>query len=520
MHMKNNMKTQVLFTVTLLFAFNSYAQQIATDPSGLLTSQNFCAGFANFTVEYTSSGCTFTSTNDFNVELSDQNGNNYSVIYTLTGSSASSGTITCSLSSAALEGTGYKVRISSTQCAATLNTSQQFSIHEIPSSITITSPDIPNTNFVACFNTTPSLVATPTFPSVTGTPGYLWSTSSTTSNSNPITPPGTYTVTVSNPNYSTCSSTAPQAVTVNPQLNANTGASLYTFNPNSSSTTITASANGGTPAYSFLWAPSSQLTSSNTATPDVIFNTVDIPTVFTVTVTDNQLCTATASTTVETIKLILDVTTLNTGPTFDLTAGSINLTALSSGMPNSKYYFGPTGTGGTVLIHVNAGTGIQPIDVKYDYDANWNIVPNTIKADLNASTNFLPLSSDYYLISTSNPRELKLRLTKPDAQSASITAINLINRVEFDETSGNDFKVDISSLSPCTSFTSETLTITKLTPIPNFNQSFTTFSNPCELDWDYSTYTPPSPVQGVYKYTVTLVDGAGTYQFEGQFIID
>jgi gliding motility-associated-like protein len=96
---------------------------------------------------------------------------------------------------------------------------------------------------------------------------------------------GTYTVTVTDANG--CTKTASATITQPPVLTASTTTTIASCGANNGTATVTA--NGGTPAYTYAWTPSggSGITASNLSVGN-----------YTVTVTDANGCTVTASATI------------------------------------------------------------------------------------------------------------------------------------------------------------------------------------------------------------------------------
>jgi len=157
-----------------------------------------------FTVSYQANG-TYNAGNVFNVQLSDAAGSFASPTVIGSFSGVGNSIITCQLPGSVTAGTGYRVRVSSTNPVVSgITGADTLVINAAPGIPTITSGG--PTTFCAGGNVT--------LTSTTAT-SYLWNTGATTKSIN-VNTSGNYTVTVSNASGCTAISAA-TAVTVNPK---------------------------------------------------------------------------------------------------------------------------------------------------------------------------------------------------------------------------------------------------------------------------------------------------------------
>ncbi len=159
---------------------------------------------------------------------------------------------------------------------------------------------------------------------------------------------GTYTITVNDING--CSGTATATITQPAALTATATATQTTCAGNTGTTTVTAA--GGTPAYTYSWAPGGQTNATATGLSAGIY---------TITVTDNNGCTQTASASVTTIG----------GETVSITASTnITCNGANDGTATANvvggtgpYTYAWTPAGGTTANATGLSAGIYTITV-------------------------------------------------------------------------------------------------------------------------------------------------------------
>lgn len=186
--------------------------------------------------------------------------------------------------------TTYTVTVTNNGCTATAS-----------ATVTVNSIPIANagSNVSICSGSSTTLNAS-------GGTTYAWSPASglsATNISNPTANPTattTYVVTVSN---GTCSATDDVLVTVYPVPTANAGTDQSI--PTGTSTTLSGSATGGTPAFNYLWSPAGSLVTANVQNPTT--TNLTVTTVYTLTVTDLNGCTSTDQVTVTVTGGVLSV---------------------------------------------------------------------------------------------------------------------------------------------------------------------------------------------------------------------
>ncbi|OFY36674.1 MAG: hypothetical protein A2W91_03815 [Bacteroidetes bacterium GWF2_38_335] len=170
-----------------------------------------------------------------------------------------------------------------------------------------------------------------------GSPGYTysWSSGSTTASASGLAA-GTYTVTVSDTHGCTVSSSA---TVTQPTVVAGTtsGTAANCNGQSNGSATITAS--GGTPAYTYLWSPGFQTSSTATGLAAGVY---------TVTITDSHGCTATRTYTVTQPTAIVP-TMSNTSATCGNNDGSASVSVTGGTSPYTYNWSGGGGTGTTAL---------------------------------------------------------------------------------------------------------------------------------------------------------------------------
>jgi hypothetical protein len=298
----------------------STATNAASIAVNSVSRKTMCAGDV-LSVGYDAKG-TYNSGNTFTVQLSNGSGSFSSptVIGSIT-SQAKNGIINCTPPATLSTGTGYKVRVVSSNNAVTgtANT-DAITINALPPVPTITAGGA--TTFCQGGN------VTLTSSSATSN---LWSTGATTQ-SITVSSSGNYTVTVKNASGCTNTSAA-TAVTVNPLPTATITAGGPTTFCQGGSVTLTASA-----ASSYLW--------STGATTQSI--TVITAGNYSVTVTNANGCSKTSAATTVTVNPLPTATITAGGPTTFCQGGSVTLTANTS----SSYLWSTGAT--TQSITVNA----------------------------------------------------------------------------------------------------------------------------------------------------------------------
>ncbi len=211
-----------------------------------------------------------------------------------------------------------------------------------------------------------------------GTPAYTYAWTPSGGNAATATGlcAGNYTVTVTDANG--CSRTATYTITQAPPL-ATTQSQVNILCNAACTGTATVNASGGTPAYTYLWTPSAQ----NTATATGLCAGS-----YTVTVTDANGCTITASYTL-TQPTALSATTTATQSTCGQANGTATVT-VSGGTPAYTYSWAPSGGNAATATGLLSGTYTVTIT-----DANGCTLTATIfvpsalspTAAINTSTN-------------------------------------------------------------------------------------------------------------------------------------
>ena len=176
------------------------------------------------------------------------------------------------------------------------------------------------------------------------TPGYtyLWSNASTSITITGLVP-GIYTVTVSDTNHCTASSTitisAPSAIVINPTA---TPVSCH----NDSNGTASLNVSGGTPGYTYLWNIDSITSSISNLYPGT----------YSVVVTDNWGCTASMSSIIVNNPSVLTVSAAVTPQSCSSRIdGGVSLTP-SGGTPFYNYQWSPVASSNAFISGVSAGT--------------------------------------------------------------------------------------------------------------------------------------------------------------------
>jgi gliding motility-associated-like protein len=176
-----------------------------------------------------------------------------------------------------------------------------------------------------------------------GTPAYTYAWApggSTNSNATGLTA-GTYTCTVTDANG--CTITASTTITQPAVLTAAVTNTSVKCNGGTGTATVTAG--GGTTNYTYLWTPGS---STNSNATGLTAGT------YTITVTDANGCTKTASTTI-TQPTVLSATTATTAATCGNSDGTANVTA-NGGTTNYTYLWSPGGSTASTISGLSAGS--------------------------------------------------------------------------------------------------------------------------------------------------------------------
>jgi len=214
-----------------------------------------------------------------------------------------------------------------------------------------------------------------------GTPiyTYAWSNGQTNANAVGLTA-GSYTVNITDANG--CTASASVTLTQPPLLVISMNPPVNILCNGEDNGSASVSVTGGTPGYAYAWSPSGETT--DTAT-------VLIAGVYTVAVTDNNHCTATASITL-TQPQVLNMTTSFTQASCNLSNGSVTAT--------------PTG-------------GTTP------YSYLWNSVPPST----NQTVNGLSVGTYSVLVKDNNGCTTtgSVTVTQPSALTATITGLNGVN---------------------------------------------------------------------------------------------
>ena len=114
----------------------AFAQSITP---GTITGSPFCAG-SNISVPFSSSGLSFYSDNTFSLQLSDASGSFNSATTIGSNRTQTTGTIVGTIPSTVTSGTGYRVRVTSSNAGFTGSSSAAFAINGAPNAPTVTNP--------------------------------------------------------------------------------------------------------------------------------------------------------------------------------------------------------------------------------------------------------------------------------------------------------------------------------------------------------------------------------------------
>ncbi len=276
-----------------------------TITTGTISGSPFCAG-ASLSVPFTLTGV-FNVGNVFTAQLSDASGSFASPVTIGTLTSQTAGTIACTIPGGTASGTGYRIRVISSNPVVTgTDNGVNITINAIPATPTITAGG-PTTFCAGGSVTLTSSSAT----------GNVWTPGGATTPSISATASGSYTLAVTTAGCTSASS-APVVVTVNalPATPTITAGGPTTFCAGGSVTLTSSSATGN------VWSPGGATTTSIIATTSGSY---------TVQVTNGSGCSATSAPTVVTVNAVPATPTITPGgPTTFCAGGSVTLTSSSA----------------------------------------------------------------------------------------------------------------------------------------------------------------------------------------------
>jgi len=236
-------------------------------------------------------------------------------------------------------GSGITTQTASNLCAGTYIVTVTDNVGSTSTaSVTITQP-------ASAVNGTTSSVAVSCFGgsngqvSVTGSGGtspytYLWTGGSTSTTVTGLSA-GTYTVTITDFRGCTTTKTATVTQPASALAGTSTGSAVDCFGDADGQVSVTAT--GGTPTYSYLWAPGGATTATVTG---LVANT------YTVTITDANGCTLTRTANI-TQPSVLSATNSTTPDNCGHHNGTVTLT-VSGGTPTYSYLWSPAGSGASL----------------------------------------------------------------------------------------------------------------------------------------------------------------------------
>ncbi|HTA27671.1 MAG TPA: PKD domain-containing protein, partial [Bacteroidia bacterium] len=214
-----------------------------------------------------------------------------------------------------------------------------------------------------------------------GTPNYtyLWAPTGQTNDTATGLSAGSYTATVTDANG--CTATASVTITEPALLTATMGIpnNVLCNGGNNGSATVTAG--GGTPNYTYLWSPSAQ--TNATATGLIVGS-------YTVTITDNNGCTATASVTI-TEPPVLTATTSFTQASCNLSNGSATVVPVGGTGPYT-YLWNPSGNTNATATGLFAGSYTVTVTDNNGCATTTSVIvtqPSAVTASITSSTNIL-----------------------------------------------------------------------------------------------------------------------------------
>ena len=301
--------------------------------TGSITGSPFCAGSV-VSVPFIALGY-YGGANVFTAQLSNGSGSFTSPVNIGTLTSTGSGTVSATIPSNTVSGTGYRIRVvANLPTYSGKNNGVNITINAIPVPVITETDNSGNTanDAIICNGGTANL-------SVAGGTTYAWSNSSTAS-SFAVTPTSntTYTVTATT---SGCSATASKIITV--KANPIAASTAGTIACNGGMTTITVTATGGTPSYTGT-GTFSGITAN--ASP------------YSYTVSDANGCTSTTAQTI-TQPATLIFTTVVTNVTTCGTASSGSIAITATGGMGTKTYSdnnGSTYSGVSLFSSLTVGT--------------------------------------------------------------------------------------------------------------------------------------------------------------------
>jgi gliding motility-associated-like protein len=317
--------------------------------TGAITGSPFCAG-ATFNVPFTSTG-TFTAGNIYTAQLSDASGSFASPtnIGTLN-STANTGTISVTIPGGTITGSGYLIRIISSNPAITGSSSLAF---------TVNAPVTPTFNAVAnvCQNATAPVLPT---SSTNGTPiTGTWAPAVSTATI------GT-TVYTFTPTAGQCATTTTLSLTVDPTITPTFNA-LANVCQNATAPVLPTSSTNGTPITG-TWSPAVSTATAGT-------------TVYTFTPTAGQCATTT------TLSLTVDPTIT---PTFN-TIANVCQNATAPVLPTSSTNGTPiTGTWAPAVSTANAGTTVYTFTPTAGQCATTTTLSITVDPTITPTFNAVP----------------------------------------------------------------------------------------------------------------------------------
>jgi len=383
---------------------------------------------------------------------------------------------------------------------------------------------------VACYHENIDIQAIPTqlnFPYVSGDFTYSWG--GTTGNSiraaNWTGNTDLYQVVVTN-QVSGCTAGAQITVYSNPEIIipgiTNISAPIE-LTPNSSTLNLDGTASGGVPFlntgydYEYLWNPGNGLSSYTIETPDVVFEDLTVNTVYSVTVTDANSCTAAANVEIHPIKIILDVSNVKSATfnaNFNGAVNPVSISNLNSGPGSDLLYLGPfynsvtlTNNAVDLIIEEDQLNHVAELRLSFSYDDTWQIIP-PIKVKTNSNLAFYDLSPEFYSVSG---RNLNFYIIKPENENKIDVETNVSKGVLFDRIANtNPFEITLTNNVDWTIFKSASLEINLVNGSANpvFSQNWNGSPNfnsvsPPQIQWDVNA-GPTPPSGGLYEYRLTL----------------